>query len=165
MSIRLLPLLLTFSISLPALAQFDEGAFRQALKVKKNLYIAEGSVSGGDRTQSDFKVTSVRVAANPAGYDRVVIDLANAKRPPFFMIQNDPSTHRVLVTLYGKAKLDFSSQAAIQAAKKTKTIRKIDFIPLVESDRWMFSIESQPGVKSEIFELTDPSRIIIDLKP
>ena len=165
MWIRFLPLLLTLSFSTPASAQFDEGAFRQALKVKKNLYISEGSISGGDRSQSDFKVTSVRIASNPAGYDRVVIDLANAKRPPFFMIQNDPGTHRVLVTLYGKAKLDFSSQTAIQAAKKTKTIKKIDFIPLVESDRWMFSVESQPGVKSEVFELTDPSRIIIDLKP
>lgn len=166
MSIRFLILLLAlFLVTRAAHAQFDEGAFRQALKLKKNLYLSEGSVSGGDRAQSDFKVVSVRIAANPAGYDRVVIDLADSKRPPFFMVQNDPVSNRVLVTLYGKAKLDFSSQTAIQSARKTKTIKKMEFIPLVESDRWMFSMECQTGVKSEVFELTDPSRIIIDLKP
>jgi hypothetical protein len=154
-----------FPFQAPALAQFDEGSFKQALKLKKNLYIAEGSITGGDRSQSDFTVSSVRIAANPAGYDRLVIDLAHTKNAPFFMIQNDPGTRRIVVTLYGKPKLDFSSQSAIQAAKKTKTIKKLDFIPLVESDRWMFSIESQTGVKSEVFELNDPSRIIIDLKP
>jgi len=148
-----------------ARAQFDEGAFKQALKLKKNVYLSQGAISGGDRTQSDFKVVSVRIAANPAGYDRVVIDLADSKRPPFFMVQMDPQTHRAVVTLYGKAKLDFSTQSAIQAARKTKTLSKIDFIPLVEADRWMFSLETQPGVKAEVFELSDPSRIIIDLKP
>ncbi|MBU6153879.1 MAG: hypothetical protein KGP28_06215 [Bdellovibrionales bacterium] len=165
MPIRFPMLLLSLFLFTQAHAQFDEGSFRQALKLKKNLYITEGSISGGDRTQSNFKVASVRIAANPAGYDRVVIDLAESKRPPFFMVQNDPGTHRVLVTLYGKAKLDFSSQTAIQAARKTKSIKNLDFIPLVESDRWMFSMECQAGVKSEVFELTDPSRIIIDLKP
>jgi len=148
-----------------AFAQFDEGAFKQALKLKKNLYVSEGSISGGDRTQSDFKVVSVRIAANPAGYDRLVIDLANAKRPPFFMVQNDPTTHRIVVTLYGKAKLDFSSQTSIQSAKKTKSIKNLEFIPLVEADRWMFSVQVQGSVKSEVFELSDPARIIIDLKP
>jgi hypothetical protein len=148
-----------------ALAQFDESAFRQALKVKKNVYLSEGSFSGGDRLSSDFKVLNVRVAANPGGYDRMVIDFSKLSRPPFFMVENDPNAHRVVVTLYGKVKLDFSTQTAIQAARKTKTIKNIDFLPIVEADRWMFVVNTQSPVKTEAFELTDPARIIIDLKP
>jgi hypothetical protein len=164
-----LPLL---CLAVPAFAQFDEGGFRQALKVKKEVYLTEGSFSGGDRASSDYRITQVRIAANPAGYDRIVIDLSGntmgekstLSRPPFYMVELDPSNHKVNVTLYGKPKLDFSTQTAIQSARKTKTISKLDFVPLVNSDRWTWSIQSQAAVKAEVFELTDPARIIIDLK-
>jgi hypothetical protein len=161
--IRLALFALLFSV--PARAQFDESGFRQALKLKKGAYLSNGSVSGGDRQSSDFQVVSVRAASNPEGYDRLVIDLGKVKRPPFFLIQNDGNADRILVTLYGKVKLDFSSQSAIQAARKTKTIKKLEFLPLLEEDRWVFSAHTQGPVKMEVFELTDPARIIIDLKP
>lgn len=158
---------------LRAHAQFDEAGFRQALKIKKNIYLSDGSFSGGDRNSSDFRVTNVRVAANPAGYDRLVIDFAgneggeksNLIRPPFFMVESDGGNKRVSVTVYGKTKLDFSTQTSIQAAKKTKNISKLEFIPIVDEDRWIFSIHTQTPVKAEVFELSGPARIIIDLKP
>ncbi len=147
-------------------AQFDENGFKQALKVKKNAYLSEGSFSGGDGANTDFHVSQIRVAANPAGYDRLVIEVEPASgRPPFYMIENDPSNKRVQVTLYGKAKLDFSSQTALQQAKKTKHISKLEFLPLLGSDRFTFVIKTQVPVKTEVFELSQPSRIIIDLKP
>lgn len=154
-------------------AQFDETAFKQALKVKKNVYLSEGTFSGGDRMSSDFRITNVRVAANPAGYDRLVVDLlgnegamkTSLSRPPFYMVENDPGNKRVLVTVFGRAKLDFSSQASIQSAKKTKHVSKLEFLPIVDADRWIFTIHTQTPVKAEVFELTEPARIIIDLKP
>ncbi|NDF15826.1 hypothetical protein EB061_10975 [bacterium] len=81
------------------------------------------------------------------------------------MVQNDSNADRIIATVYGKVKLDFSSQSAIQAARKTKTIKSLDFLPLLEEDRWMFSARTQGPVKMEVFELSDPARIIIDLKP
>lgn len=168
------PILLTLSLALSfnAFAQFDEGAFKQALKVKKDAYLSEGAFSGGDRSSSDFRVSQIRIASSPAGYDRVVIDLAGnslgeksaLSRPPFYLVELDQSNHRVNVTLYGKPKLDFSFQSAQQMARKTKTISKLNFIPLVTADRWISSIETQVAVKAEVFELTDPARLIIDLK-
>jgi hypothetical protein len=151
--------------TLPAWAQFDESAFRQALKVKRNVYLAEGAFSGGDRLISDVKVSGVRIAANPAGYDRVVVDFSKADRPPFFMVENDPSNQRVTVTIYGKIKTDFSTQTAIQAARKTRTLASVEFLPQVESDRWMFTLGSKNPMKTEVFELSSPARLIIDLKP
>jgi hypothetical protein len=166
MPIRLL-ILLSASLLAPraAHAQFDESSFRQALKVKKNVYLSNGSFSGGDRLSSDVTIENVRVAANPGGFDRIVIDLPKLERPPFFMVQNDGNSHRIVATLYGKVKADFSTQASIQAARKTKSIKKLEFLPIVEPDRWMFTADVQAPVKAEVFELTGPARIIIDLKP
>jgi hypothetical protein len=158
-------LLSLFLIPLSAHGQFDEAAFRQALRVKRNVYLQEGAVSGGDRLSSDVKVSNVRIASNPAGYDRVVVDFSKLDRPPFFLVENDPGNRRVMVTLYGKVKADFSSQSAIQAARKTRTLSSIDFLPQVESDRYSFALKSKNPVKSEVFELTGPARLIIDLKP
>ena len=153
-------------------AQFDSDGFRQALKVKKNLYLSKGSITGGDRNSSDFSVSNVRVAANPAGYDRFVIDLqgnqlgekASLARPPFYLVQVDSENKKIIVTLYGKPKLNFSNAIAEKSAQKTKTIHHLDFIPVVTDDRWMFTIETvAPNIKAEVFELSEPARIIIDL--
>jgi len=153
-------------------AQFDDLKFKQALKVKKDFYITEGSFTGGDRTSSDFTVSNVRVASNPAGYDRVVIDLSGnhlgekstLTRPPFYLIEVDPNEKRVLITLYGLPKLDFSTMSSIQSARKAKMISELEFTPLANQDRWSWVIHSRQTPKVEVFELTEPARIIIDLK-
>jgi hypothetical protein len=167
-------LALAFSLFLPrnAHAQFDSENFKQALKLKKEFYLREGSFSGGDRNSSDFRVSDVRIAANPLGFDRVVIDLSGntngektkLSRPPFYLVELNPASKMVTITLYGKPKLEFSTSAAMQAARKSKTISKLDFIPLVNEDRWVWTIETQVPVKAEVFELSDPARVIIDLK-
>ena len=169
-------LVLLFSISYPlsfALAQFDGAGFRQALKLKKNIYLSEGSLTGGDRSISHFRVAQVRVAANAAGYDRIVLEIqgnesstqSKLTHPPFYLVENDPDNKRVIITLYGKPTLDFSRQASEQQARKTKHISSLEFLPLVEEDRWTWVIHTQVPVKTEVFELSEPARIIIDLKP
>jgi hypothetical protein len=165
----LLPLLfLTHS----AHAQFDDLKFKQALKLKKDFYVSDVSITGGDRNSSDFSISNVRIANNPAGYDRIVVDLSgnqNGKkskldRPPFYLVQVDSEHKRLLVTLYGKPKLDFSTQTAIQSVKKAKFISEIEFTPITEQDRWTWGIHTKSTAKAEIFELTEPARIIIDVK-
>jgi hypothetical protein len=41
----------------------------------------------------------------------------------------------------------------------------VEFLPQVESDRWMFTLSSKNTMKTEVFELSSPARLIIDLKP
>ncbi len=153
-------------------AQFDDLNFKQALKLKKDFYLEDGSVTGGDRMSSDFSISNIRIANNPAGFDRVVVDLSGnqlgekkpLERPPFYLVEMDPTNKRVLVTLYGKPKLDFSTSQTIQSAKKSKSISMVEFTPLVNADRWSWAIHTRNQAKAEIFELTNPARIIIDLK-
>ena len=151
---------------------FDADGFKQALKLKKEVYLGEGAFSGGDRLSSDFHISNIRMAANPAGYDRIVIDLggntlgekSELSRSPFYLVSVNQNKKQVDVTLFGKAKVDFSTQSVIQAARKMKTIAELDFIPTVVEDRWIWSIKTQGAIKAEVFELTNPARIIIDLK-
>lgn len=166
------PLLLSFLFISSAHAQFDDLKFKQALKLKKDFYLSEGAFTGGDRTSSDFTVSNVRVASNPAGYDRVVIDLAGNQhgeksslaRPPFYLVEVDSNDKRVLVTLYGKPKLDFSTMSANHFTKKTKLVSEFEFTPIANQDRWSWAIHTRHVAKAEVFELTQPARIIIDLK-
>lgn len=153
-------------------AQFDDLKFKQALKLKKDYYLTEGVFTGGDQSSQDFTITNVRVAANPAGYDRVVIDLSGnelgektpLKRPPFYWVEINPTSKKVIITLFGKPKLDFSTLSSIQAAKKTRFIDQIEFTPLANQDRWTWALHTHKAARVEAFELTDPARIIIDLK-
>jgi hypothetical protein len=172
--IQRLSLMLLVSLSMTSLAkaQFDDLKFKQALKVKKDFYLSEGSFTGGDRTSGDFTVSNVRVATNPAGYDRVVIDLAGnhlgekdaLNRPPFYLVEVDSKNNRALVTLYGKPKLDFSTMASNQSAKKARLVSEFEFTPLANKDRWSWAIYTRNSTKVEVFELTQPARIIIDFK-
>ncbi|MBS1959595.1 MAG: hypothetical protein JST80_09005 [Bdellovibrionales bacterium] len=163
---------LGLALTLQARAQFDDSGFKQALKVKKGAYISDGSFTGGDRAHSDFRVQNIRIASNPAGYDRVVVDFAGndlgeksrLARPPYYMVDIDHLNKRVNITVYGKPKLDFSTQATLQSAKKTKVLAKVDFIPMVNNDRWTFTLEGKSALKAEVFDLSEPARLIIDLK-
>jgi hypothetical protein len=163
----------TLGLGTEAHAQFDDAGFKQALKLKKNAYTSEGTITGGSRETSDFRVSQIRVAANPAGYDRIVLEIEGNEggeksalsSPPFYLVENDPSNKLVIVTLYGKAKLDFSRQMAMQQARKAKLISKLDFLAEVSEDRWTWTIHTQVPVRAEVFELSSPARIIIDLKP
>lgn len=164
-------LLSTFTLT-TAFAQFDDLNFKQALKLKKDFYLTEGAFTGGDRLSSNFTISNLRIANNPAGYDRLVIDLSGSHhgenstldRPPFYLVEMDQTNKRIMVTLYGKPKLEFSTSQAIQSAKKSKNIEMVEFAPIVNPDRWTWAIHTRQQAKAEVFELTNPARIIIDLK-
>jgi hypothetical protein len=172
MKIAMVALAFLLTLQLESKAQFDDSGFKASLKVKKGAYITDGSFTGGDRSHSDFRIQNIRLAANPAGYDRVVIDFAGndlgqasaLARPPYYMVDVDGLNKRVTITLYGKPKLDFSTQTALQLVKKTKNIESIQFLPIVHADRWVFVLEGKKNPKVEAFDLSQPARLIVDFK-
>ncbi len=145
---------------------------RESLHSKKGVYLTEGAFSGGDRTVQDYRISNVRIGANPEGFDRVVIDVVGnlqgeksiIARPPLFHVENTGKSKRTVITLFGKPKMEFSTSSAFAQAKKTASIQGIEFLPLIEDDRWTFSLLTKENTKVEAFELTQPARIIIDIK-
>lgn len=165
-------LALAVTLKMEARAQFDDSSFRSSLKLKKGVYLGDGAFTGGDRSHTNFRIQNIRIASNPAGYDRVVFDFAgNHKgeaselaRPPYYLVDVDGLNKRVLVTLYGRPQLDFSMLTTTQAAKKSKTLTGVQFLPVVHSDRWIMVIDSKKAVQVEAFDLSQPARLILDFK-
>ncbi len=153
-------------------AQVDTQNFHSALKLKKGVYRSTGVITGGHRDSSDFRIQTIRIAENPEGYTRIVMELygnrdgekSTLQYPPYFQVQILSDLNQARITLYGKPKLEFSTTAAMQSSKKTKAIKNIEFLPLVENDRWTWTINTKSKIQAEVFELSSPARIIVDLK-
>lgn len=138
---------------------------------KNNFYIQDGLIVGGDQAMDEVVVKDIRRAPN-SGFERIVIDLeGNRKgeatpitRPPFYQVAVTPDEKRVVVTLFGRPKLAFDPKKIIAGFKKSSVVEFIELLPRVEEDRWTFVMELKPGYPIEVFELTQPARIIMDVR-
>lgn len=140
---------------------------------KRDQYVKDGIIVGGDRTLDDVIVMDIRRAKNPS-YERIVLDIqanrdgdaAAVSRPPYYQVAMSPDLQRLTVTVWGKPKLAFNSKRVLSSFKKSELIRKVELYPLLEKDRWTFSIElsGKPGGRGvEVFELSNPVRVILDI--
>lgn len=138
---------------------------------KTKAYLYDGMVTGGDRAIDDALVLGIRHAFNK-GFERMVIDLEGNRngeptaieRPPYYQVAVSPEYKRVTFTVWGKPKLAFDSKKVVRSFKKSKLVKRVELLPLLEKDRWMFSLEFRREPKIEVFELGSPVRIIVDFK-
>ena len=138
---------------------------------KNQAYIKDGVFIGGDRAIDDVVVKDIRRAANP-GFERMVIDLEGNKngepaaisRPPYYQIAVSPEEKRLIFTVWGRPKLQFNARKVLGAFKKSPIIQKIELLPRLEDNSWTFTIDLKSGTPVEVFELSDPIRIIVDIR-
>lgn len=166
-----IPLLLGL-LSIPgARAELRPDLVHVADSKKTQMYIHDGLITGGDRAISEIAVRDIRRATN-AGYERIVIDLEGSRggepaaipRPPFYQVSVTPDEKRIVVTLWGKPRLNFDSRRVVAAFKKSALIRSVELLPKVEEDTWSFVLGLKGDSPVEVFELNDPVRIIMDVK-
>ena len=138
---------------------------------KNQSYIRDGLITGGDKAIDEVVVKDIRRAANP-GYERIVIDLegthdgeaAAIPRPPFYQISVTPDEKRIVVTIWGKPRLAFDSKRVVASFKKSSVIQDVQLMPRVEENTWSFVFGMKGDSPVEVFELTNPVRIIMDIK-
>lgn len=138
---------------------------------KSKSYIGDGVIVGGDWAIDQVVVSGIRRAANP-GYERVVIDLeanrggesAVMDRPPYYHVAVSGQSKRVVVTVMGKTKLSFDIKKVAAAFEKSILVEKVELLPLIEKDRWAFALNLKQAGSVEVFELSKPTRIILDLQ-
>jgi hypothetical protein len=142
-------------------------------EAKKTLsYIKEGMVVGGDRAITEVRVKEIRRAQNPGGFERMVIDLEGTRggetvaipRPPYYQVQVSEAEGRIVFSIWGKPKLDFDAEKVIAAFKKSTNIASVDLLPKLQDDVWTFSMQLKPNRTVEVFELSQPVRMILDIK-
>jgi hypothetical protein len=140
---------------------------------KQKFYVRDGLITGGDRAISEVVVRDIRRANNPGGFERVVIDLEGTRsagggvaieRPPYYQLAVTPDERRLVFTVWGNPKLGFDSKKVIAAFKKSKAVENLVLYPRVEENLWTFAMELRSGNPVEVFELSDPVRIIVDIR-
>ncbi len=173
--LRLLPYLIILLIS--NLLTSNAGADIRPEKVfvaeakKTKFYIKEGLITGGDHAINDVTVKDIRHAAN-SDFERIVLDLEGnqnhesvaIQRPPYYQLAVHPLQKRVDMTLWGRPKLAFDPQKVIHAFKKSAVVQKMILLPRLEDESWTFAFMLKSESPIEVFELTNPLRVIIDIQ-
>jgi hypothetical protein len=138
---------------------------------KTEAYIKDGLFVGGDRAIDDVVVRDIRRASN-GQYERVVIDLQGTQggdsaaipRPPYYHVAVNPDEKRLVFTLWGHPKLAFDSKKVVAGFKQSGIVSHVELLPRVDDDSWTFVIGLKSDKPVEVFELTNPVRVIVDIK-
>lgn len=138
---------------------------------KSDHYIKEGLITGGDGAIQNVALQDLRFSKN-AKYERLVLDLdvksvpngAGIARPPFYQVELTPELKRVVVTVFGQVKYALNPARSVKAARASNLIKKIEFLPQVMSDRSSFVLHLKKPIGIEVFELSQPTRVIVDIR-
>ena len=138
---------------------------------KTQAYVKDGLIVGGDRAVDEVVVKDIRRASN-RGFERIVIDVDGSHngdavavaRPPYYQVNVSPDERRLIFTIWGNPKLGFNAKKVIQSFKKSRAISGLELLPRLEDDSWTFVMNLKEGRSVEVFELTKPVRIIVDVR-
>jgi hypothetical protein len=138
---------------------------------KTQAYLADGLVVGGDSSIDDVIVRELRRAAN-SGFERIVVDLEGnrggdavaVQRPPYYQVAVSPEESRLTVTIWGRPKLAFNANKVHAAFKRSKVVENVELYPKVEDDSWTFALSLKSKHPVEVFELSNPVRLIFDIR-
>lgn len=138
---------------------------------KTKFYVRDGLIVGGDQAIDEVTVRNIRRAPN-AGFERIVIDLDGNRngesvaipRAPYFQVSVTPDEQRIVVTVYGRPKLKFNAPQVLAAFRKSATVKSVQLLPRVEDNAWTFVLEMKAPHPVEVFELSGPTRVILDVQ-
>ena len=145
----------------------------QADGKKTRNYLADGVVVGGDSAIQSVRVKDIRRAANPEGFERIVIDLDASRadgeptalaRAPYYQVSINPEERRLIYTVWGRPQVDFVPAKVVGAFKKSPVVESIELLPAVHADQLSFVLNLKSGRPVEVFDLSQPARIITDIR-
>ena len=139
---------------------------------KTHRYVRDGLVVGGDQAVNDITIKNIRLAKGGRNYERLIIDIQGNRdgdpnrifRPPYYQIAVKPIENQLVMTIWGRPKLEFSARSVKEKLKMLRHVRAAALFPILEEDRWTFVIEARKAREIEVFELSDPVRIVVDIK-
>jgi len=160
----------TMAVAKAAIGGLNPDKIYTADKKKSHAKIRDGLITGGDQAINDVIILGIRHSTNK-GFERVVLDIEGnkkgepvaIKRPPYYHVAVSPEMGRLVVTVWGGPKLAFDTQAVLKSFQKSKLVKRVELLPVLERDRWTFILHLSGNRPVEVFELADPVRIIMDI--
>jgi AMIN domain len=163
--------LLALGLTVPSAAfALSKADVISAEAVKRNVYVSDSVISGGDALADPMNLTAVRWAKNPAGYERIVVDLTGEssgwqkKTPPYFQVGHDSRTSSVNLSIRGIARREVNASNLSKSLTKSALIAKAYIAPGMEGDLASIEFQTRAPVDVESFYLTNPPRIVIDVR-
>lgn len=138
--------------------------------VKRNVYVSDAVISGGDALANPVNLSGVRWAKNPAGYERVVVDLSSdgagweTKIPPYFQVGHDGRASAINVSIRGVANREVSNSLLEKTMSRSSLIASAYLAPSLEGDLAALELKTRAPVDVESFYLVNPPRIVIDVR-
>lgn len=141
-----------------------------AEQVKRNVYVSDSMVAGGDALANPVNLNGVRWAKNPAGYERLVIDLAGegngweTKTPPYFQVGHDSRASAINLSIRGVTERKLSESTLTKSVSRSNLIAQAYLAPNFEGDLAAIEFKTRAPVDIESFYLVNPPRIVIDVR-
>ncbi len=149
---------------------FNKSEYVPAEQVKRNVYVSDAVVSGGDALANPVNLTGVRWAKNPAGYERVVVDLSGegsgweTKIPPYFQVGHDSRSSAINISIRGVSDRTVNNSRLEKSIARSSLISQAYLAPSVEGDLAALEFKTRAPVDVESFYLVNPPRIVIDVR-
>ncbi len=138
--------------------------------VKRNVYVSDAMMSGGDALANPVTLSGLRWAKNPAGYERVVIDLEGegngweTKTPPYFQVGHDTRAAAINVSIRGVSQRELTNGLLEKTISRSSLISSAYLAPSLEGDLAAIELKTRAPVDVEGFYLVNPPRIVIDVR-
>lgn len=139
-------------------------------QAKRNIYVSDSTVWGGDALANPVNLSSVRWAKNPAGYERIVVDLTGegsgwqTKTPPYFQVGHESGANAITLSIRGVSRRNLTSQSLSKSIAKSSLISQAYIAPGFEGDLASMEFRTRAPVDLESFYLVNPPRIVIDVR-
>lgn len=165
------PLLISATSLIPCLTwAFSPNEAIPAEAVKRNVYVSDSVISGGDALANPINLTGVRWAKNPAGYERIVVDLgsenggSNFKSLPYFQVGHDSKASSINLSIRGVSQRTVGASNLEKAISRSSLISQAYLAPSLEGDLAALEFKTRTPVDVESFYLMNPPRIVIDVR-
>lgn len=142
---------------------------------KTGKYVTEGFFAGGERVITAARLKDIRRAKSGQGFERIVFDLVPQGGEgdgtlPYFQVQAAPEEGRFVVSIWANIAYDFDLNRINKAFGKSANFKRVNIMPRLEEGLAIFELTLNPKltaankkVKFEVFHLTHPGRIIMDV--
>jgi hypothetical protein len=156
-----------------AFAQAAPTPLNEVLKAsgaKRNLYVSDTVVSGGDALAHPLVISSLRWAKNPAGYERLVLDFAGegsgweSKIPPYFQVGHDSNQGALILSIRGISGRVVQNKDLKKSVARSPLLASAYLAPAIEGDVAALELRTRGPVEWETFYLLNPPRIVLDLR-
>jgi len=162
--------LLLILLSIPQISQAAIPKVLLAEGIKRNVYLSDAVFSGGDSQADPVHLSGFRWANNPAGYERIVIDLVGdgsgweKNPPPYFQVSYDEKTSAIQVSVRGISERLISNSSATKSVARSPLLSQVYITPAVEGDLATMEVKTRTPVEIESFYLVSPPRIVVDVR-